>query len=74
MVTVQVMKQSTGKPVKNARVHIIFDGFGRGISRKYPTDASGEAHLDCDPGKGKIYVNGDRKFDGDVSGRTVVYI
>ena len=74
MVTVQVVKQSTGKPEKNARVHIIFHGFGRSISRTYPTDANGEAYLDCDPGKGKIYVNGNPKYDGDVSGRTVVYI
>lgn len=74
MVTIQVIKQSNGKPEKNARVQVVFDGLMRGVSRTYKTDDKGEAHIASDPGKGKVMVNGNRKFEGDVRGRVVIYI
>lgn len=73
MVTIQAVREKTGRPEKNVRVHVVFGGFGRGVSQKYTTDEKGEVHIDSDPGKGKVYVNGQPVYDGDVSGRTVVY-
>jgi len=71
MVTVKVVWQDTGKPAKDQKVSIGFDGWTRGV--KF-TDSNGEAHFGADPGSGKVYVNGSTEYSGHISGRVVVYI
>jgi len=73
MVTVKVVSQSTGKPVKGRRVSISFAGL-RGITSAEYTDSNGEAHFNADPGDGEVYVDGRTEYRGRISGRVVVYI
>ena len=74
MVTVQVVRSSTGKPEKGVRVSISFDGLFRGMSDNVYTGSNGEAHFNNDPGTGTVYVNGSSRFKGKISGRIIVYI
>ncbi|MBV6506936.1 MAG: hypothetical protein ILNGONEN_02524 [Syntrophorhabdaceae bacterium] len=74
MVTVKVIWQDTGKPAKDQRVSIGFDGWTRGVTGDEYTDSNGETHFDVDPGSGKIYVSGSPAYSGHISGRVVIYI
>ncbi len=74
MVTVKVVWENTGKPVKDSRVAIYLSGFSGGVTNEEYTNDNGEAHFDVDPGQGEIYVDGSTKFKGRISGRTVIYI
>lgn len=74
MVSVKVVSQSSGKAVQGQRVAVGFDGVFRGMSSTEYTDSTGEAHFDCDPGNGSVYVNGYTKHKGHISGKVVVYI
>lgn len=44
MVTVKVVSQSSGKPVKGKKVSLAFDGLLRGVTDSEYTDSEGEAH------------------------------
>lgn len=74
MVSVKVLRKSTGRPVKSARVAISFDGWTRGMSKTQYTDADGEAHFSNDPGNGTIYVNGSTVYKGKIQGMKHIYI
>ena len=74
MVTVQVISRSSGKPLKNQRVSIVFDGAFRGHTNDDYSDLNGEVHFDANPGSGKVYVNGSRALEGYISGRMITYI
>lgn len=75
MVTVLVVWQSTGKPAKDQKVVITFDGFWTGgVTGKKFTDDKGEVHYDEGPGDGEVYVNGKSIYKGRIEGRVVVYI
>ncbi|MEG3975685.1 hypothetical protein QT970_13835 [Microcoleus sp. herbarium8] len=74
MVTVKVVYRDDGKPVKNKKVALGFDSWARGITEDVWTDEAGEAHFDADPGDGKVYIDGDTVYNGDLRGRVVVYI
>jgi len=75
MVSVKVIREQNGKPEKGAKVALGFDGlFSGGVTENQWTDANGDAHFDVDPGKGEVYVNGNTKYEGHLSGRIVVYI
>ena len=74
MVTVKLVYKDDGKPVKNKKVSIGFDGWTRGITEDVWTDEGGEAHFDADPGDGKVYVDGSTVYKGEIAGRVVVYI
>ena len=74
MFTVQVFERSTGKPAYNKKVRIIFKGFFRGGTREIYTDRDGEAHFDYDNGAGTIFVQGESVYEGDISGRKILYI
>ena len=56
------------------KVGIVFDGFFRGVTRDIRTDDRGEAHFDYDNGRGKVYVDGEARWEGYIEGRVVVYI
>lgn len=74
MFTVQVIEESSGRPAYNKKVGIIFHGLLRGCTKDIYTDRNGEAHFDYDNGRGAIYVGGRKMYDGEISGRRVIYI
>ena len=57
MVTIQVIRKATGKPIANEKVFISFDSWLRGWLEER-TGESGEARFDADPGSGKVIVRG----------------
>jgi hypothetical protein len=74
MVTVKVIHQSSGKPVKGKKVALGISGLSGGVTHGEWTDFNGEAHFDVKPNHGKVYVDGSKKHEGHLSGRVVVYI
>ena len=74
MFTIQVFEKRTGKPAYYKKVGIVFRGFFRGVTKDIYTDRNGEVHFDYDNGYGKVYVQGDLVFEGDICGRKIVYI
>jgi hypothetical protein len=74
MVTIQLITKSSGKPAKNEKVSLGFDGFYGGVTRKEWTNDQGEVHFDKDPGNGEVYHNGSTVYKGRIEGRVVVYI
>ena len=74
MFTIKVIEQKTGKPAYYKKVAVIFDGFFRGSTRNVYTDRDGEAHFDYDNGRGTIYVQGRKVYEGEIQGRKIIYI
>ncbi|MBU0655279.1 MAG: AAA family ATPase [Gammaproteobacteria bacterium] len=74
MVTIQVVRKSTGKPVQGERVTLSFDGLLRGMSKPAHSDSRGLANFDNKPGTGTVFVNGKSVYKGRIEGTTVVYI
>lgn len=74
MITVKVIRQSSGQPVQGVAVSLGFDGFSRGVTNRQNTDRNGEAHFTADNGNGQVYIDGRTRQRGYLSGRMVVYI
>lgn len=74
MVTVRVYSKGTGRPAKGRKVSVSFDSWTRGVTKGVISDANGEANFDTAPGTGKVYVDGDKVFEGRVEGRVMVYV
>ena len=75
MITVKVIRQSDGKPAKDRKVALGFNGiFTGGVTKTQYTDSNGEAHFEADNGNGKVFVDGSSKHEGYLSGRIVIYI
>ena len=74
MFTIQVIESNTGKPAYYKKVAVGFKGLLRGFTKDQYTDKNGEAHFDYDNGEAKVYVGGEVKYEGYVSGRKVIYI
>ena len=74
MYTIQVFTKSDGKPLKDKRVQVFYEGFFRGNTQEQRTDERGEAHFDYDNGRGEVYVNGRWAYEGEIAGRIVVYV
>jgi hypothetical protein len=75
MVTIKIVSKSSGNPVKGKKVVLGIDAFfSGGVTSPQWTDSEGEAHFDIKPNKGKVFVDGSTKHEGDLSGRVVVYI
>ena len=74
MITVKVYEEGKGRPVKNVRVALGFDGLFRGMAGDEWTDGNGEAHFDCNTGQGKVFVSGQTVYSGHLAGRVVVYV
>lgn len=73
MITIQIISRSSGKPIKGVRVGLGFGGlFGTYMPSIY-TDTNGDAHFNISPKEGKVYVDGNTKHEGYLSGRVVVY-
>ena len=74
MFTVKVLDRRDGQPVENKTVAVQYSGFFGGFTRDVKTDYRGEAHFDYHNGEGKIYVGSDVVYEGEISGRIVVYV
>jgi hypothetical protein len=74
MISVKVVSQRTGKPLKSQKVSIGFSGLFRGFSSTEYTNHEGEVHFDNDPGEGTIFINGRSSFKGRISGLKILYI
>lgn len=74
MFTIRVIESSTGEPVHNKKVSVVFDGWFRGVAKDQYTDKNGEAHFSEDNGEGKVYVQGRKEYEGKIQGRIVIYI
>ncbi|MEN8219983.1 MAG: hypothetical protein ABFS56_27270 [Pseudomonadota bacterium] len=74
MITIQVIRNSTGEPASNERVSLTFDGPLRGVMPAVMTNDNGEAYFDSKPGNGKVNINGNAKYKGHLNGHVVVYI
>lgn len=74
MFTIQLFEEKTGRPAADKKVGIIFHGLLRGGTKNIYTDCNGEAHFDYDNGRGTVYVNGRAIYDGEISGRKILYI
>lgn len=74
MFTIQVIDHRDGKPAVYKKVGISFNGFFGGSTRDIRTDDRGEAHFDYRNGDGKVYVDGECRWEGYLEGRVVVYI
>jgi uncharacterized protein YfaS (alpha-2-macroglobulin family) len=71
MVTVKVIRRSSGDPVKGKKVALKVP---LGVTNSEWTDSNGEAHFDVKPADGKVFVDGSTEHEGHLSGRIVVYI
>lgn len=74
MFTIKVIEKSTGKPAYYKKVGVIFNGLTRGCAKDQYTDRDGEAHFSEDNGKGTIYIQGSKVFEGEIAGRKIIYI
>lgn len=75
MVTIVVISKRSGDPLEGKRVSISYGGFfSGGTTDKKRTDSRGEVHFDIKPCQGKVYVEGDKVYEGEIAGRVVVYI
>ena len=71
MVTVKVIRKSSGEPAKGKKVAL---GMPNGVTSGEWTDSRGEAHFNVKPNHGKVYVDGSKREEGHLSGKIVVYI
>ncbi len=74
MFTVQVLDHRDGQPLEYKTVAVQYSGFAGGFTRDVKTDYRGEAHFDYRNGEGKIYVGSEVVYEGEISGRIVVYL
>jgi len=75
VITVKVIHQSSGKPIKGKKVAVGISGLlSGGVTHGEWTDSNGEAHFDVRPNHGKVYVDGAKRYEGYLSGRVVVYV
>ena len=74
MFTIQVFESSTGKPAYYKKVAVGFKGWDRGFTNNQWTDKNGEVHFDYNNGDGTVYVDGQKRYEGYISGRKLIYI
>lgn len=75
MITVKLIHEKSGEPWRDQPVSVSIDGFfSGGYTKKKYTNRSGEADFDeVKPGRGKVYHGNRTIYEGELSGRTVVY-
>ncbi len=74
MFTVKVLDRRDGKPMEYKAVSVQYSGFFGGSTCDVRTDYRGEAHFDYRNGEGKIFVGSEVVYEGDISGKIVVYV
>ena len=75
MITVKLIHERSGEPWNGQPVSVSIDGFfSGGYTEKKYTNSLGEADFDeVKPGRGKVYVGNRTVYEGELTGRTVVY-
>jgi uncharacterized GH25 family protein len=73
MFSIQIISNTTGKPIKGKKVRVGFDGL-RGMTDEEFSDENGEVHFNSDPGNGEVYVDHNTVFKGRIQGRVRIYI
>lgn len=71
---VRVLWRTSGKPAEGIKVAIGMAAAFSGTAIYDSTNENGEAHFDMQPTEGNIYINGELKYKGVLSGRVVLYI
>lgn len=74
MFTIKVIDSRDGKPLEYKTVAVHYSGILGGHTRDVKTDHRGEAHFDYRNGEGKIFVGSKVVYEGEISGRIVVYV
>jgi hypothetical protein len=75
LITVKVVRRSSGEPIKGKKVAIGINSlFSGGVTKGEWTDSNGEAHFNIKPAMGKVFVSGSTEYEGHLSGRIMVYI
>jgi hypothetical protein len=74
MIMVRVCAERTGWPIKNACVILKFDGVLPNTTDAAYTDVSGEASFECEVGRGKVFVNGQLAYGGQLGEWLLVYV
>ncbi|MBC1238523.1 hypothetical protein [Nostoc sp. 2RC] len=73
MITIQVIENKTGKPVKDSKVSI-YKPWGGGFKKGY-TNADGEVSIDFElPCKGELAINGNKVHEGEMKAYMKLYI
>jgi hypothetical protein len=74
MITVKVIRNRNGEAVRRADVYISTHGIASGV-RDGRTNDDGEVHIDFSlPCSGKIVVDGQKVYEGDMRAYMPVYI
>ncbi|MEH2130246.1 MAG: hypothetical protein V7K86_06235 [Nostoc sp.] len=74
MITVQVIENKNGNPVKGLKVYICNKSWTGGVKSTY-TNADGEAPINFDlPCNGEININGNTVYEGDMKAYMKFYI
>jgi len=74
MITIKLYYKGSSEPASGYDVSLGFDSSWRGVTSRQSTNSNGEAHFDSDDGQGEVYVNGDKKYSGYLSGQVTVYV
>jgi hypothetical protein len=77
LITIQVVRESTGRPASNIRVALFVERlFGTGMTSPEYTNDRGEAHFQIENCSGGVYVDGAfiKEAGSRLAGRMVVYI
>lgn len=75
MVTVRVISNSSGKPVKGKKVALGIDALlSGGVTQGKWTDEDGEATFNVEPNYGQVFVSGSTQYEGYLEGTITVRI
>ena len=75
MVTVRVISNSSGKPVKGKKVALGIDALlSGGVTHGKWTDEDGEASFNVEPNYGQVFVSGLTEYEGYLEGTITVRI
>ena len=73
MISVTVIEAKSMERYPNVRVALGINW--RGATEYKLTDSNGQAHFDVEPvGKGQVFVNGSKKYEGYLEAQIVVFI
>jgi uncharacterized GH25 family protein len=77
MITVQIISQQTGKPVKGKKVsvHLNWGIMGGGTAGEDRTDENGQVEFPkADPSNGQIFIDGNTAFKGQLQGFNRIFV
>lgn len=71
MICINVKMKFSGLPLKRSAVELLLDGNNQRFGPK-PTDRTGKACFDTQPGSGKVIVDGVERFQGRLDGELAI--